>query len=84
MEIKQLCFAANIEKIDAGAKGVLITFHNNVFKNPDALIDFVARQGGTVKIRPDQKLFLERNLENYATRIETIKKFVERLVSMVV
>lgn len=84
VEIKQLCFAANIEKIDAGAKGVLITFHNNVFKNPDALIDFVARQGGTVKIRPDQKLFLERNLENYATRIETIKKFVERLVSMVV
>ncbi len=84
VEIKQLCFAANIEKIDAGAKGVLITFHNNVFKNPDALINFVAGQGGAIKIRPDQKLFLERNLESYAARIEVIKKFVGKLVSMVV
>ncbi len=84
VEIKQLCYLANIEKIDAGAKGILITFHNNVFKNPDKLMDFIIRQGGAVKVRPDQKLFMERNLESYDVRVETIKKFVSRLVEMTV
>ena len=82
VEIKQLCFRANIDKIDAGAKGILISFHNNVFKNPGRLLDFIAKQGGSVKVRPDQRLFIERNLESYELRVETIKKFVTRLVEM--
>ena len=83
VEIKQLCYKANIEKIDAGSKGALIGFHNNKFSNPEALLDYIARQGGSIKIRPDQKILVERNMENYGTRIETVKKVVEKLVSMV-
>ena len=83
VEIKQLCYKANIEKIDAGSKGALIGFHNNKFSNPEALLDYIARQGGSIKVRPDQKILIERNMENYGTRIETVKKVVEKLVSMV-
>lgn len=83
VEIKQLCREANIEKIDAGAKGILIAFHNNIFKAPEKLINWVAKQFGVVKIRPDQKLFIERDLQNYATRVETIKTYVGKLVDMV-
>ena len=79
VEIKQLCRSANIEKIDAGAKGVLITLRNNTFAKPDKLIDFISRQFGAVKIRPDQKIFIEKNLESYAVRVETIKNFVTKL-----
>lgn len=79
VEIKQLCRSANIEKIDAGAKGVLITLRNNTFARPDKLIDFISRQFGAVKIRPDQKIFIEKNLESYAVRVETIKNFVTKL-----
>lgn len=79
VEIKQLCRSANIEKIDAGAKGVLITLRNNTFVKPDKLIDFISRQFGAVKIRPDQKIFIEKNLESYAVRVETIKNFVTKL-----
>ena len=83
VEIKQLCREANVEKIDAGAKGILITFHNNVFKAPDKLINWVSRQFGVIKIRPDQKLFVERDLQSYAVRVETIKTYVGKLVEMV-
>ncbi len=84
VEIKQLCYMANVAKIDAGAKGILIAFHNNTFKNADKLLDFIARQGGSIKVRPDQRLFLERNLESYAARIDTIKRFVSRLAELAV
>ena len=83
VEIKQMCYKANIAKIDAGMKGILISFHNNVFKAADKLLDFIAKQGGLIKVRADQKLFIEKNLESYALRIETIKKYVSKLVAMV-
>lgn len=79
VEIKQLCRKANIEKIDAGAKGILITLRNNTFAKPEKLIDFIGRQFGAVKVRPDQKLFIEKNLESYAVRVETIKNYVVKL-----
>ena len=50
------------KKIDAGGKGILMSFHNNTFAAPDKLIEFVTKQFGAVKIRPDQKLFIEKIL----------------------
>ena len=83
VEIKLLCRTANIEKIDAGAKGILIGFRNNTFPEPEKLIHFIEMQFGAIKIRPDQKLFIEKNLESYAVRVETIKTYVSRLVNLV-
>lgn len=82
IEIKQMCYLANISKIDAGAKGILISFHNNNFKAVDKLIDLVNRSFGVIKIRPDQKLFIEGKLDNYQRRIELIKKHVKNLSEM--
>lgn len=79
VEIKQLCIATNIDKIDAGAKGVLIAFRNGVFAEPMKLLDFVAKSFGKIKIRHDQKLFIEANLENYATRVATILEYVIKI-----
>src|SRR5438105_10895959 len=36
--IKALCRRANVEKIDAGPKGVVLSFRDNTFANPDALV----------------------------------------------
>lgn len=82
VEIKQLAVLANVEKIDAGSKGILLSFHNNVFAAPDKLIDFVTKQFGIVKIRPDQKLFIEKNLEDYAVRVENIKNYLHKLTAL--
>jgi len=82
VEIKILCKKANIDKIDAGAKGVLLAFRNNTFAAPDKLLDLVVRSFGAIKLRPDQKLFVERNLESYVTRVEMIKNLVMRIYGL--
>ncbi|MBP5352431.1 MAG: transcription-repair coupling factor [Alphaproteobacteria bacterium] len=82
IEIKQLCYKANIAKIDAGAKGILISFHNNTFAAADELIDLVTKSFGVLKIRPDQKLFYERDLSSYAVRTEMIKKVILKLIGL--
>ena len=74
VEIKQLCRAANIEKVDAGAKGFLVAFHNNVFRSPEKLVELVARSFGKIKVRPDQKLLIEGDLSSYAVRLETMDR----------
>lgn len=82
IEIKQLCYKANIAKIDAGSKGILIAFHNNKFAAVDKLIDLVSRSFGVLKIRPDQKLFVDRELPTYDDRITMIKKAVTKLIEL--
>ena len=72
----------NIERIEAGAKGILLTFHNNTFKNVSNLMAFISQQLGAIKVRPDQKLFIERDLTSYKARLETIKKYVKKLYDL--
>ncbi|MBO6755804.1 MAG: transcription-repair coupling factor [Roseibium sp.] len=68
--IKGLCRKANIEKVDAGPKGIVITFRNNEFANPGALVSYIAEQGVLAKIRPDQKVVLSREWDSTDTRLK--------------
>src|SRR5258707_10681855 len=54
--IKALCRRANVEKVDAGPKGVVISFRDNVFANPEPLIRFIREDGQDAKVRPDMKV----------------------------
>ncbi|MBR3662003.1 MAG: transcription-repair coupling factor, partial [Alphaproteobacteria bacterium] len=83
IEIKQLCLAANIAKIDAGAKGILVSFHNNNFPAAEKLLDMVIHSFGVLKIRPDQKLFYERDLSQYSVRMSSIKNLAEKLAKLI-
>jgi len=60
IEIKRQAIGANISKIDVGAKGTLVTFHQDQFPDPMGLINYVQRLEGTVKLRPDNKLVVNR------------------------
>jgi transcription-repair coupling factor (superfamily II helicase) len=46
---------ANVEKVDAGPKGVVVQFRNKEFPNPAGLVGYIGKQGTLAKIRPDQK-----------------------------
>ena len=54
--IKALSRRANIEKVDAGPKGIVLAFRDNVFANPEGLIAYIREQAANVRIRPDQKV----------------------------
>ena len=43
--IKALCRRANVEKIEAGPKGVVLSFRDNIFANPEGLIGYIREQG---------------------------------------
>jgi transcription-repair coupling factor (superfamily II helicase) len=67
--IKTLCRKANVEKVDAGPKGVVIVFRDKQFPNPAALVGYIAKQGSLAKIRPDQSIFLNRDLPTPTKRL---------------
>ncbi len=60
--IKSLCRTANVEKLDAGPKGVVVQLRNKEFPNPAALVGYIAKQGTQAKIRADHSIFFQREL----------------------
>jgi transcription-repair coupling factor (superfamily II helicase) len=61
--IKRLCREAGVEKLDAGPKGVVLSFRGNRFADPAGLVGWVTAQKGQVKLRPDHKLALLREMD---------------------
>ncbi|MFO1183830.1 MAG: transcription-repair coupling factor [Bauldia sp.] len=70
--VKSLCRAANVEKIDAGPKGMVIAFRDNIFANPAGLVAWIGKQGSLAKIRPDQKVVLFREWEDAEDRLKGV------------
>ncbi len=60
IEIKAQAIKACIAKIEVGARGTLVTFHENNFPDPVGLVAYVDRLKGTAKLRPDMKLQINR------------------------
>jgi transcription-repair coupling factor (superfamily II helicase) len=53
--IKALSRSANVEKVEAGPKGVVLAFRDNVFANPEGLIRYIHEQGAGARMRNDPK-----------------------------
>ncbi|MFN9253664.1 MAG: transcription-repair coupling factor [Holosporaceae bacterium] len=54
--IKQACKSLNIDRLEAGAKAVVLSFHNHQCPNPTALVQMIASDPIRFKLRPDQRL----------------------------
>jgi len=80
--IKGLCRRANVEKIDAGPKGVVIAFRNSSFANPAGLVAYIAEQGILAKIRPDQKVVLTRDWDSAEQRLKGCATVLLKLVRL--
>jgi transcription-repair coupling factor (superfamily II helicase) len=53
--IKALSRHANVETVEAGPKGIVLSFRDNIFANPEGLIAFIREQGSGVRMRADPK-----------------------------
>ena len=82
VQIKALCRAANVAKIEAGAKGAVIAFRDNKFENPDGLIAWIGKEGPTVRVRPDQSIVVLRGWDRLDARLKGAKRLLETLVSL--
>ena len=82
ISIKRNCLKANIEKIDAGPKGAVISFRNNSFPNPEGLVGFISDQIGTVKLKPDHTLVLKRAWDGGDERLRGVSRLVTDLANI--
>ncbi len=80
--IKALCRMANVEKLDAGPKGVVVQFRNNTFANPAALVSFIGEQGNLAKIRSDQSVVFIRDWPNAEKRLTGSAVVMTRLAKL--
>ncbi|WP_112941648.1 MULTISPECIES: transcription-repair coupling factor [unclassified Rhizobium] len=80
--VKSLCRIANVEKVDAGPKGVVIQFRNKEFPNPGNLVGYIAKQGSMAKIRPDHSVFLTRDLPTPEKRLQGAAVIMTQLAEL--
>ena len=80
--IKALCRRAHVEKVDAGPKGVIISFRDNSFANPTGLVRFVQEQGRDAKVRADMKIVFMRDFEDAAARLEGTRQIMRTLAAL--
>ena len=69
IEIKLNARKACVAKMDVGAKGALVGFHDDRPPNVEGLLAYVAKLGGIAKLRPDSKFVLTRSWADPAARL---------------
>ena len=77
--IKRMAIDANIAKIDVGAKGTLVSFHNDNFPDPAGLIAYAKRLEGTIKLRPDSKIVVTRHWADPKARLNGLFQLTKGL-----
>ncbi len=82
MQVKGLCRRANVARVDAGPKGVIVGFRDNSFANPPALVRYVQDPRSEAKVRPDMRVAFMRDFERAEDRIEGARAILRKLVDM--
>jgi len=83
IELKAACREAGVAKIDTGPKGAVIAFRHDMFANPGGLVDYLTRQRGTAKLRPDHRMVLTRDWQRPSERLDGARKVVNDLRKIV-
>jgi transcription-repair coupling factor (superfamily II helicase) len=77
--IKALCKRANVEKVEAGPKGIIVAFRNNEFANPEGLVSYVAKIGTLAKVRPDMRVVFIDDFETVEQRLKATRRLLTDL-----
>jgi transcription-repair coupling factor (superfamily II helicase) len=81
VQLKHLAKSANIEKIDLGEKGVLISFRNNEPKSPEKVIELINKNPIALKLRGDQKIFYSTNTSEPEKLIQKLESIVKSIIA---
>ncbi|MBS0505168.1 MAG: transcription-repair coupling factor [Proteobacteria bacterium] len=69
IEIKLNAKKACVSKIETGARGAVVTFHNDAPPDISGLLKYVQKIGDSAKLRPDSKLVISRDWLNPKQRL---------------
>ncbi len=79
VHLKRACRVAGVEKLEAGPKGMVLQFRGNAFRNPAGLVQWLGTRKGLIKLRPDHKLAVVRDM-TVADRVKTADDLLGNLV----
>ena len=82
VNIKALSRRANVDKLEAGPKGLILSFRNNAFSQPEALMKYLAEQGSFAKVRPDMKIVFIREFNTVEERLKGTTHILRELVML--
>jgi len=82
LRIKQFCVQANIDRIDAGPKGAIISFRKNLFPAPEKLLTHINKHPTRYKLRPDQKIILNGNFSEEGSAMQGVMAAVRELAAL--
>jgi len=80
--LKRLCRAANVDKVEAGPKGAVVSFHNNRFPHPERLIVFIGQQGKAASVRPDHRIVFRQPCDKAPERVKGVETLMEKLAKL--
>src|SRR5260370_9818467 len=80
--IKSLCRQANVEKIETGPKGAVVSFRDNTFANPDRLVAFIRDLCPAARVRPHIEVVFFDNWENPDARLRGTGAILLNLVAL--
>jgi len=81
--IKLLCKTANIAKLEAGQKGLVISFHNNRFGKPEELLKYIADQRGWAALKPDHRIVFGQPLPDEPVRLAAARRVCGDIAAIV-
>src|SRR4028118_1445897 len=84
VETKINCRKAWVAKLDAGARGAVVTFAEGGFPDLPGLLGYVDRLKGTAKLRPDSKLVVSRDWASPSARLNGTLQLSRGLARVVV
>jgi transcription-repair coupling factor (superfamily II helicase) len=80
--VKTLCHTANVERVEAGPKGAVVSLRNSEFPNPAALVRHISDPAQGVRLKPDQKLVFARDWPRPADRLAGVAAILLRLARL--
>ena len=78
--IKALCRRANVEKVEAGPKGIIVAFRGNAAPNPEGLVAYITERGSFAKVRPDMRIVFLGDYEDAKRRLKQVNRLLRDLV----
>src|SRR5690242_7938092 len=80
--IKAYCRRANVEKVDAGPKGAVLSFRDNSFAQPERLVAFIRQHGQAAKVRPDMNVVFFQDWETPEERLAGTTEILRQLAHL--
>jgi len=73
MKIKRLCRLAHVEKIDAGAKGLVLTIRHKDVEDGSVIMLAITNNNGW-RLRPDQTILVKGDFSKAKQRLQGVER----------